>query len=63
MAYQDSVMAQMGCDHDDEAVVQEDDDDDDDSYPPRAPEEHEFVLRKVSSAVGNVGNHSIYAEL
>ena len=62
MAYQDSVLALMGCDHDDKAVGQEDDNDNDPD-PPGAPEEHGFVLQEVSSAVGKVGNHSIYAEL
>jgi len=33
------------------------------SDPPRAPEKLEFVLQEVSSAVGKVGNHSIYSEL
>jgi len=44
MAYQDSVMALMGHDHDHEAIGQEDDDDDV-SDPPGAPEEHKFVLQ------------------
>ena len=61
-AQQDSVMALMGCDHDDEAIGKEDENDDV-SDPPRAPEEHEFVLQEVSLAVGKVGKHSIYAEL
>jgi len=59
MAYQ--VIALMGHDHHHEAVGQEDDDDVSD--PPGAPEEHKFVLQEVSSAVGKVANHSIYAEL
>ena len=62
MAYQDSVMALMGHDHDHEAVGQEDDNDDV-SDPPGAPKEHKFVLKEVSSVVGKVVNHSIYAEL
>ena len=43
MAYQDSVMALMGCDHDDYVIGQEDDEDEV-SDPPRSPEEHEYVL-------------------
>ena len=43
MAYQDSMTAPIGCDHDDEAVGQEEEDDDD-SDPPITPKEHEVVL-------------------
>ena len=62
-AYQDSVTAPIGCEHDDDAVGQEDDNDDEEPEPPPAPKEQEVVLREVSSAVGKVRNHTIYIEL
>jgi hypothetical protein len=46
MAYQDSVTASIGREHNDDAVGQEDDDDDDDDNPdlPPTPEGQEVIL-------------------
>jgi len=59
MAYQDSVTASIGREHNDDAVGQEDDDDDNPDLPP-TPEGQEVILWEVSSAVRKVRNHSIY---